>query len=82
MGRPLTPLWRTTDWLCLRFHEGAAHPRPHYGDQALKSWANRLGDAPDSYVYFNDDLGGAAGRNAVRFAALTHTPNPRPLQVS
>ena len=38
------------------------------GDQALRSWIHRLGD--DAYVYFNNDPGGAAVRDAVRFAAL------------
>jgi uncharacterized protein YecE (DUF72 family) len=73
LGRPLTPLWRTADWAYVRFHEGAARPRPGYGDAALASWIRRIGDAwseHDSvYVYFNNDPGGAAVRDAVRFAA-------------
>lgn len=68
LGHPLTPLWRTAGWEYLRFHEGAATPWPSYGDQALRSWIHRLGD--DAYVYFNNDPGGAAVRDAVRFAAL------------
>ncbi|HEX6472155.1 MAG TPA: DUF72 domain-containing protein [Streptosporangiaceae bacterium] len=74
LGRPLTPLWRTADWAYVRFHEGAARPWPAYGDTALASWIGRIGDSwgeRDSvYVYFNNDPGGAAVRNAVRFAAL------------
>jgi uncharacterized protein YecE (DUF72 family) len=88
LGRPVTPLWRTTGWGYLRFHEGAADPWPSYGRQALQSWASRVrqvwpGDA-DVYVYFNNDPGGAAVVNSAVFAALardagmkvTRTPPP------
>ncbi|WP_433175118.1 DUF72 domain-containing protein [Actinoallomurus sp. CA-150999] len=72
LGRPLIPLWRTADWGYLRFHEGAATPWPEYGDQALRSWVRRLAetwdDDADAYVYFNNDPGGAAVRDAARFA--------------
>jgi uncharacterized protein YecE (DUF72 family) len=73
----LTPRWRTAGWGYLRLHEGAAAPWPEYGDQALRSWARRIGDTwpddEDVYVYFNNDPGGAAVRNAIRFAALART---------
>ncbi|MFA1547035.1 DUF72 domain-containing protein [Actinomadura chokoriensis] len=69
LGRPQTPLWRTTGWLYLRFHEGPAEPWPHYDDESLHAWVNELTD--DAYVYFNNDPGGAAVRNALRFAELT-----------
>nr|WP_203433022.1 DUF72 domain-containing protein [Jiangella asiatica] len=72
-GRPVTPLWRTADWGYVRLHEGAARPWPSYGDQALRSWAERLvgawSDSQDVFAYFNNDPDGAAVRNAVRFAA-------------
>ncbi|GAA0361376.1 DUF72 domain-containing protein [Actinoallomurus spadix] len=72
LGRPLTPLWRTADWGYLRLHEGAATPWPEYGDRALRSWVRRLAetwdDGQDVYVYFNNDPGGAAVRDAGRFA--------------
>jgi uncharacterized protein YecE (DUF72 family) len=74
LGRPLTPLWRTAGWGYVRFHEGAARPWPGYGDRALAAWIRRIGDtwaAGDTvYVYFNNDPGGAAVRDAVRFAGL------------
>lgn len=74
LGRPLTPLWRTADWGYLRFHEGAADPRPAYGDGAFRSWLRRLGGTWDErcevYVYFNNDPGGAAVRDAARYAGL------------
>jgi uncharacterized protein YecE (DUF72 family) len=72
LGRPLTPLWRTADWAYVRLHEGAAAPWPEYGDQALRSWADRI-HGQDAYVYFNNDPGGAAVRNAKRFADLVQT---------
>ncbi|NUP80949.1 MAG: DUF72 domain-containing protein [Nonomuraea sp.] len=72
LGRPLTPLWRTAGWGYVRLHEGLAAPRPSYGDAALRSWARRVGEAAwrDAYVYFNNDPGGAAVRDARRFARL------------
>jgi uncharacterized protein YecE (DUF72 family) len=88
LGHAVTPLWRTTDWGYLRFHEGAAQPWPRYGRQALRSWAERLRETwpagADTYVYFNNDPGGAAVVNSAEFAAAarraglepTRTPPP------
>ncbi|TDB79986.1 DUF72 domain-containing protein [Micromonospora sp. KC721] len=74
LGRPVTPLWRTTDFGYLRLHEGRARPWPRYGRTALATWVRRLGAAFDdtepAYVYFNNDPGGAAVLDAVAFAAL------------
>jgi len=73
-GRPVTPLWRTASWGYVRLHEGRAEPAPSYGDAALRSWCERIGEAwpesADCHVYFNNDPGGAAVRNAFRFAEL------------
>ncbi|WP_433350903.1 DUF72 domain-containing protein [Microtetraspora malaysiensis] len=69
-GRSMSPLWRTAPWAYLRLHEGLARPFPSYGDRALRTWLERLADVPDAYVYFNNDPGGAAVRNALRFAEL------------
>ena len=81
LGRPLMPLWRTAEWAYVRFHEGAATPWPGYGDQALRAWVGRIGDirgnGGDAYVYFNNDPGGAAVRNAARFAELARTAGLR-----
>jgi len=76
MGRPITPLWRTAGWGYVRLHEGAASPRPSYGRSALASWLDRIGDAwdrsgeGDVFVYFNNDPGGAAVRNASAFLRM------------
>ncbi|HEY6737274.1 MAG TPA: DUF72 domain-containing protein [Actinopolymorphaceae bacterium] len=71
-GRPVTPLWRTSDWGYVRFHEGRARPAPRYGRRALQSWAERIaeayGDRPDAFAYFNNDPGGAAVVDAGAFA--------------
>jgi uncharacterized protein YecE (DUF72 family) len=74
LGRPQTPLWRTTTWGYLRFHEGRARPRPSYGDRALRTWADRVlaefGPTDDVFAYFNNDPGGAAIRDARRFTRI------------
>lgn len=71
LGRPLTPLWRTTGWGYVRFHEGRARPWPRYGRAALHSWVERIatayGDDADVHAYFNNDPGGAAVVDAVAF---------------
>ena len=73
-GRPVTPLWRTASWGYVRLHEGRARPGPSYGDAALRSWCGRIAEAwpqsGDCHVYFNNDRGGAAVRDAFRFAEL------------
>ncbi|MFC7530737.1 DUF72 domain-containing protein [Actinoplanes sp. GCM10030250] len=58
-GRPVTPLWRTADWAYLRLHEGGAKPWPRYGRRALRTWVERVG-VPETFVFFNNDPGGAA----------------------
>jgi len=81
----LGPIWRTTDWTYLRFHQGRAHPRPSYGDAALATWARRLADRwsadEDIYVYFNNDHRAAAPRDAARFAGQIRRVGLRPSRV-
>ncbi|WP_200216553.1 DUF72 domain-containing protein [Micromonospora coerulea] len=89
LSRPVTPLWRTTDFGYLRLHEGRARPWPRYGRTALATWVRRLaatfGDDP-AYVYFNNDPGGAAIVDAAALAELarragrpvSRTPPARP----
>jgi uncharacterized protein YecE (DUF72 family) len=78
LARPVTPLWRTADFGYLRLHEGRAKPRPGYGRRALTTWLSRL-DATfpgptTTYVYFNNDPGGAAVRDALTLARLAGRP--------
>jgi len=71
-GRPLTPMWHTADFGYLRMHEGRARPWPHYGRTSLASWLERIGAAgvPETFVFFNNDPGGAAVADAATMAAL------------
>lgn len=83
-----SPRWRTSDWGYLRLHEGRASPVPCYGVRALHAWAERLASlfdpADDIYVYFNNDPGGCAPRNAQTFQrilpshGLTSVPSAGP----
>ena len=77
-GAAVTPLWRTADWGYLRFHEGDGAPWPRYRESSLQSWADRIAATwtqepqeaeGDVFVYFNNDQGGAAPRDAAAFAA-------------
>jgi uncharacterized protein YecE (DUF72 family) len=85
LGRPLTPLWRTADWGYLRLHEGRAQPRPRYGRAALSTWLDRVEQEFPArqglpvYVYFNNDPGGAAIRDA---AALGTAADRRSMPVT
>lgn len=61
----------TGGWSYLRFHrgtrEGYAYPRAK-----LRRWAQRIADLPaeETFVYFNNDPGGAAVRDAAILAAM------------
>jgi uncharacterized protein YecE (DUF72 family) len=82
---PKGPLWRTANWGYLRMHEGRARPHPCYGPTALRSWADRLAnlweDSEDVFVYFNNDHGGCAVRDAHRFASATRMAGRSPTRV-
>jgi uncharacterized protein YecE (DUF72 family) len=71
-SHPISPFWDTSDWTYLRFHEGLASPSPCYGRTSLRTWAKRLaeswGPEADIWVYFNNDPGGCALRDARVFA--------------
>ncbi len=88
---PRTPVWATTDWAYLRFHEGRAQAWPGYGRSALATWLERLAGLDGvemTYAYFNNDPGAMALRDAVVFARLAHraglnvsrTPDPRSIE--
>jgi len=69
-----SPLWRTAPWGYVRFHEGLAHPRPCYGDEALRAWVRRIdetwGHDEEVFAFFNNDAEACAPRNAARLAEL------------
>ncbi|HEY3040405.1 MAG TPA: DUF72 domain-containing protein [Pyrinomonadaceae bacterium] len=69
LGGMQTPLEITADFTYVRFHgPGAAKYRGSYSTQALQRWAERISnwrtDLSGVYVYFNNDVGGAAIENA------------------
>jgi uncharacterized protein YecE (DUF72 family) len=84
-AKPAGPLWRTASWTYLRFHQGTGSPHPCYQRHTLHEWAERLaatwGAAVEAYVYFNNDPGGCAVRDAVRFADAAHQAGLRPTAV-
>jgi len=61
----------TADWTYLRFHQGAP-VAPGYPKRKLERWADRIAELParDVYVYFNNDTGGAAIRDAVTLTQM------------
>lgn len=68
------PLRVTGGVLYMRFHGAGQQYSGDYGEDALRDWAARLAtaarDAPDAFVYFNNDIGGHAPRNALRLREL------------
>ncbi|MFV8183172.1 DUF72 domain-containing protein [Streptomyces sp. AF1B] len=80
-SRPAGPLWRTTDWGYVRFHEGRAHAWPRYGRRALETWAERIAESwgadADVYAYFNNDPNGAAVEDAATFATAARAAHLR-----
>jgi uncharacterized protein YecE (DUF72 family) len=82
------PLVKTADWVYLRMHEGRSRTAPSYGKRALQSWCARVehayGADARGWVYFNNDPGAAAPRDAAAFRRIArrmgfHVPGPREL---
>ena len=73
-GGPITPMWRTADWMYVRFHSGRGTPRSCYEGSELEDWAEKLelawGRDPSGYVYFNNDGNGCALRDASVYAQV------------
>lgn len=75
---PDRPGWRVPDvvtggWSYVRFHQGGHGPLgSDYARDKLRRWAERVAAIPadDVWVYFNNDLGGAAVRDAEAFTEL------------
>ena len=79
-GRRLQPLWWTAPWTYVRFHEGTRSNR--YPEATLARWLGDLAaqwqQTDPIFVYFNNDGGGAAPRDARALAELSGTARPRP----
>jgi uncharacterized protein YecE (DUF72 family) len=58
-------------WAYLRFHQGG-RSRPGYARRKLRAYADRVAELGDAevFVYFNNDTGGAAVRDATTFMEL------------
>jgi len=73
-AKPVTELWKTTDWTFVRFHAGLASPQPCYRKKTLEEWVERLreqwGPGDDVYIFFNNDPRACALRDAIWFAEL------------
>jgi uncharacterized protein YecE (DUF72 family) len=75
---PDRPGWRvptvvTGGWSYVRFHQGGhGWLESDYARDKLRRWADRIAglDATDVWVYFNNDQGGAAVRDAAAFMDL------------
>jgi uncharacterized protein YecE (DUF72 family) len=72
----------TGGWGYIRFHQGGVH-RPGYDRRKLRRWADRLAAlrARETFVYFNNDTGGAAVQDALALRNLlvergVHVPVP------
>jgi uncharacterized protein YecE (DUF72 family) len=74
----------TGGWAYLRFHQGQTQ-FPGYRKEKLRRWADRIAGiaAGEGWIYFNNDAGGAAPRDAVELRSLlrergVRTADPKP----
>ena len=68
------PIERTADFTYLRFHGSGQPYGGNYSDDVLRKWARlvqswRLG-LESAFIYFNNDIGGHAVRNALSLASM------------
>lgn len=79
------PIWKTAEWGFVRFHEGSGRHAPGFERDVLQRWialiSEMFGATADVYVYFNNDAGGYAIRDAITFAELAETTGLRPTRV-
>ena len=68
------PLVATASFAYMRFHGTTQKYGSNYTDRMLAGWTKRLKilsrGLDDVYVYFNNDLGGHAPRNAERLEEM------------
>lgn len=81
-SKPVTPLWRTTDWAYVRLHEGSAKPGPCYAAGTLSAWVGRLSErwsrSSVEFVFFNNDAYGCAVRDAALLASVAKKAGLKP----
>lgn len=83
-GLPCIPR-ATTDFVYIRMHgpDPAAMYAGSYPEDELREWARRIagwdGDGKDVWMYFNNDLGGHAVRNALTLRGLLGQPGAAPV---
>lgn len=65
----------TGGWSYLRFHQGR-RDAPAYSADKLRRWSEKLWGLPvtDTWIFFNNDTGGNAPRDAARLAHLLGVP--------
>jgi uncharacterized protein YecE (DUF72 family) len=72
-GNTLGPVWKTASWGYLRFHDGDGESY-RYTKGRLEHWARTLQDtfdrSDDLFVYFNNDMAGAAIEDCRRFEEI------------
>ena len=70
------PIRVTAPTVYIRFH-GDAHHAGDYSDATLETWAERIRawhrEGFDAFVYFNNDVGGYAPKNAMTLKTLLFT---------
>lgn len=85
-GRLITPPWRTCGWGYLRMHQGERRPLPCYEPSTLAERAGLLADLwgphEEVFVYFNNDTGGCAIRDAVVFTQAAEKAGLFPTRAS
>ncbi len=83
--KPIAPLWRTTDWGYVRWHQGWASPLPCYESKTMRDWAQKIADAyspnEDVFAYFNNDPRGCAPRDSIVFAEACTAVGLQPTRV-
>jgi uncharacterized protein YecE (DUF72 family) len=70
----------------VRFHGASSKYGGSYDDRRLADWAGwlseRLAAGRDVYVYFNNDVGGHAPRNALTLRRMLERPGPYEFQAA
>lgn len=68
MPKPACPLLATADFAYIRFHGKESLYSSCYTDEELAGWAGRIAELAQNldsvYIYFNNDIGGYALKNA------------------